>query len=355
MVDNVDNVEIVVKAGKGGDGSASFRHEKFVPLGGPDGGDGGKGGDIYLKVDRSINNLSLFRHKRVFKAGVGKDGGKKKMSGKRGEDLEIGVPQGTVVYKVEDEGEVFVADLREEEQKVLIAKGGRGGLGNVHFATSTNQAPRKATRGGTGEEIRINLDLKIIADVGIIGYPNAGKSTLLAAVSAAKPKIADYPFTTLEPVLGEVWSGAKKFVVAEIPGLIEGAHLGKGLGYDFLRHAERTRVLVHLLDGSSGTVIDDWGMLNKELEMYKPELAQKPQIVAVNKVDIAEVQARLPEIKKLFKSRGLDVHFISGLTGQGLTELVSEIAAMLDKVSRSNAGPETPLMVFRPKPIEKRG
>jgi GTP-binding protein len=353
-VDNVDKVEILIKAGNGGGGAVSFRHEKYVPFGGPDGGDGGNGGSIYLRVDSSINNLSMFRHKRVFKAESGNNGAGQKKFGKKGNDLEIKVPPGTVVYKVESGGNVFLADLKEEEHKVLIARGGKGGLGNVHFASSTNQAPRKATSGGVGEEVHVILDLRLIADVGIIGYPSVGKSTLLAAVSAAKPKIADYPFTTLEPIFGRVQIGNKTFTLVEIPGLIEGAHLGKGLGHDFLRHAERTRVLLHLLDGNSANLIDDVDKLNNELALYKPVLAQKPQIVAVNKIDLPEVQARLLQIKDSFKSRGVKVYFISGVTGQGIPELMSAIVEMLESTGEGELEGATPMMVFRPKPIDRR-
>ncbi len=354
-MDNVDKVEITVKAGDGGDGVVNFRREKYVPLGGPDGGDGGKGGDVYIKADRSMTDLSLFRRKRQLKAESGKNGAGQKKFGKKGNDLEIIVPLGTVVYKVGNGEDVFLDDLSQQGRKTLVAKGGRGGLGNVHFASSTNQAPREATKGGKGEEIHLILDLKLIADVGIIGYPNVGKSTLLSAVSAAKPKAADYPFTTLEPILGEVQVGEKSFVLAEIPGLVEGAHLGKGLGHDFLRHAERTGVLLHLLDGNSPNVIEDMNKLNKELALYKPELGKKPQVVAVNKVDLSEVQTRLAEIKESFKPLGVRVHFISGITKQGVPELMSEIADILDKVRVNKIeDAEPPPVVFRPKPKNKR-
>lgn len=352
-MDNVDKVEITIKAGNGGDGIISFRREKFIPLGGPDGGDGGNGGNVYIKANRSETNLSLFRRKKLFKAESGKNGARQKKFGRKGSDLEIIVPLGTMVYKVENEAEVFLADLRQKEQIILVAKGGKGGLGNVHFASATNQAPRKASKGRPGEELHIVLDLKLIADIGIIGYPNVGKSTLLAAVSAAKPKVADYPFTTLEPVLGEVKTGNKTFILAEIPGLIEGAHSGKGLGHDFLRHAERTKVLLHLLDGKSANLIYDMKKLNEELTLYKPALAQKPQIVAVNKVDLPEVQSRLLELKNLFKSSGVRAHFISGITRQGVPELMSAIAEMLDSVREDET--ETPPVVFRPKPKTRRG
>lgn len=344
----------MVRAGNGGDGVVSFRREMFVPLGGPDGGDGGNGGSVYISAQRSETGLSMFRHKRLFKAESGKNGAGQKKFGRRGAKLEIKVPLGTMVYKMENSGNVLLGDLSQQDQKILVARGGRGGLGNVHFASSTNQTPEKATKGERGEEIRLLLDLKLIADVGIIGYPNVGKSTLLGAVSAAKPKTADYPFTTLEPVLGEAHVGSKMFVLAEIPGLIEGAHRGEGLGYDFLRHAERTRVLLHLLDGNSADLINDMDKLNRELSLYKPELAEKPQIVAVNKVDLPKVQARLPEIKGLFESRGVRIFVISGITGQGVKELMSEIADTLDKVGVGKIEVEPAPVVFRPKPKNKR-
>ena len=351
----MDRVDIVVCSGNGGDGIASFRHEKFVPLGGPDGGDGGDGGSVHITADRSATTLDYFRRKRRFKAVSGKSGGKQKKHGAKGDDLVIKVPLGTMVFLKEDEQEVLLADLSQQGQKVLVAKGGSGGLGNVHFATSRNQAPKIATKGEPGGEHRIVLDLKLIADVGIIGYPNVGKSTLLAAVSKAKPKIADYPFTTREPALGVVEVGMKAFVLAEIPGLVDGAHLGRGLGHEFLRHAERTRVLLHVLDGRSPSIIDDMNNLNRELALYKPEMAQKPQVVVVNKVDLPEVQAWLPEIRQLFSSLGIKAFFISAITKQGVSELISEIAKILEEVQEKGTGSEVPMAVFRPKPKVRRG
>jgi GTP-binding protein len=351
----VDRVEIVVGGGNGGDGVVSFRHEKFVPLGGPAGGDGGDGGNIYIVADRSNATLDYFRHKRRFKAISGKSGGKQKKHGAKGADLVIKVPLGTMVFLKGDEREVLLADLSQQGQKILVAKGGSGGLGNVHFATSRNQAPKIATKGKPGEEHLIVLDLKLIADVGIIGYPSVGKSTLLAAVSKAKPKIADYPFTTREPALGVVEAGMKAFVLAEIPGLVDGAHLGRGLGHEFLRHAERTKVLLHVLDGKSPAIIDDMSNLRKELALYKPEMAQKPQVVAVNKIDLPEVQARLPEIGQLFDTLGIKAFFISAITRQGLSELMSEVVRMLEEVQARYTGSEEPMAIFRPKPKVRRG
>jgi GTP-binding protein len=328
----------------------SFHHEKFIPLGGPDGGDGGKGGSVYLVADKGAETLQQFKHKRRFRAESGKDGAKQKKHGAKGDDLMVKVPLGTMVFIWEGEKELLLADLSQQGQKILAAKGGRGGLGNVHFATSRNQAPKTATKGEPGEEHRLALDLRLIADVGIIGYPNAGKSTLLTALSKARPKIADYPFTTIEPALGVVETGMKTFVLAEIPGLVDGAHLGRGLGHEFLRHAERTKILLHLIDGSAPNVIDNMNSLNRELALYKPEMAQKPQIVAVNKIDLPEVQARLPEISRLFKSTGIKVFFISAVNGQGLTELMQEIVTMLDRAGDTQVGPQVPIHVFRPQP-----
>ena len=348
-----NKVEIVVIGGKGGDGKISFRHEKFVPFGGPDGGDGGDGGDIYIKADRGITNLGLFRRKRKFKAEFGKSGGRQKKYGARGTDLVITVPLGTMVFSKEGEQDVLLADLNQQGQSVMVANGGRGGSGNVHFATSRNQAPRIATKGGSGEERCLILDLKLIADVGIIGYPNVGKSTLLSAVSKATPKIANYPFTTREPALGVVDVGMETITVAEIPGLIEGAHLGRGLGHDFLCHIERTKILLHLLDGSSKSVIDDMNNINTELALYKPALVQEPQIVAVNKVDLSEVQAQVGEVKRAFDLLGMTCFFISAHTGQGVPELVAAMAELVGRVNKDRAAAEVTSVIFRPKPRSK--
>jgi GTP-binding protein len=351
----VDRVEVIVVGGNGGDGLASFRHERFVPLGGPDGGDGGDGGDGYIVADRGIANLDYFQRKRRFKAASGRSGGKQKKHGAKGDDLIIKLPLGTMVFLKENDQKVLLADLSQQGQKVLVAKGGSGGLGNVHFATSRNQAPKIATKGKPGEEHRIVLDLKLIADVGVIGYPNVGKSTLLAAVSKARPKMADYPFTTREPVLGVVEVGMKTFVLAEVPGLVEGAHLGKGLGHEFLRHAERTKVLLHVLDSRSPSIIDDMNNLNRELAIYKSEMAQKPQVVVLNKIDLPEVEARLPEMRQLFSSLGIKAFLISAITKQGLSELMSKVVSMLEEVQEKGAASEVPMAVFRPKPKVRRG
>jgi GTP-binding protein len=343
-----DRAEIVVRAGDGGNGVVSFRHEKFVPFGGPDGGDGGNGGDVVIVADRSVSSLRAYQRRRHFKAAHGKHGKGKNRHGKSGESLKLTVPVGTVVSHKTQVGDSLIVDLDEPGQSAVIAKGGRGGWGNARFATSTNQAPQNAEEGTEGEEYTLLLELKLIADIGVIGYPNVGKSTLLAAVSAAKPKIASYPFTTLEPVLGLVEVGTRSFVLAEIPGLIEGAHLGKGLGHDFLRHIVRTRGLIHLLDGSSATPAEDLVKVNTELSLFDSALAKKPQLVAVNKLDLPQVEARRDAIKQSFKAIGTDVFFVSAVSGQGIPELM----AAAEKMLQTAPGPEPAKRkkIFRPQP-----
>jgi GTP-binding protein len=325
-----DEARIYVRAGKGGDGMVHFRREKYVPRGGPDGGDGGRGGSVYLEADPSLNTLSAFRHRQRFIAEDGRPGGPAQRHGRKGRDLIIKVPVGTVVRDAET-GAV-IADLAQPGQRVLVARGGRGGLGNVHFATATNQAPTMAQRGEPGEERWLELELKLLADAGLIGFPNAGKSTFLAAVTAAKPKIAPYPFTTLVPNLGVVDVDDFSFVLADIPGLIEGAHTGAGLGHEFLRHIERTRVLVHILDASGQEGRDplhDFEVVNQELAAFSPELAAKPQLVAANKMDLPEARANWPRIKAELEQRGYKVFPISAATGEGVREVINEVARML--------------------------
>jgi GTP-binding protein len=346
-----DRVEILVKAGNGGDGAISFRREKFAPFGGPDGGDGGSGGHVILQADSSVTSLRLFTQKGVYRAGPGEHGQGKKKHGKNGRDLILRVPAGTIAWdKTVIGGDAIIADLEQVGQQATVARGGRGGRGNSHFALSTNQAPRIAEKGEAGEEKAIILELRLIADVGIIGYPNVGKSSLLAAASAAKPKIASYPFTTLEPILGVVEVGDKSFVLAEIPGLIGGAHLGRGLGSDFLRHALRTKVLIHLIDGGSASPLEDMAHVNAELSLFDSALAQKPQLVVVNKIDRPEVQVRLTELKAAFSEAGMPVFFISAATGDGVGELMAEAVKLLEKVSRLELGERLPKIVFRPRP-----
>ena len=348
-----DQVEIVVKAGNGGDGVISFRREKYVPFGGPDGGDGGDGGDVVIKAGSDVTTLRIFKHKRLYRAADGKDGMRKRKHGKKGKSLIVPVPVGTVVsHKMQIGDDAGIADLAQPGQQIVVARGGKGGLGNAHFASATNQAPRIAQKGEVGEEKSMILELRIIADVGIIGYPNVGKSTLLAAASAARPKIASYPFTTREPVLGAVEVGSRGFVLAEIPGLIGGAHLGRGLGHDFLRHIVRTRMLVHLIDGSSASPVEDMARVNTELNLFDSALAQKPQLVVVNKIDLPEVQARLAEVKDAFNSAGTVVIFVSAATGEGVSGLMAEISKMLAQLTppRREGEEKIPMKVFRPRP-----
>jgi GTP-binding protein len=308
----IDQVNIHVKSGKGGDGMVHFRREKFVPLGGPDGGDGGRGGNVIFEVKATLNTLSAFRKNERFAADPGKNGGGSEMTGRGGKDLIIHVPPGTVIYDAETGA--LLGDLTAPGQQLLVCKGGRGGLGNQHYATSRNQAPRTAERGEPHEEKMIRLELKLIADIGIIGLPNAGKSTLLAALTNAKPKIGDYPFTTLEPNLGVAnIDDDTTVVMADIPGLIEGAAEGAGLGHDFLRHIQRTRVLIHMVDGLSEDPLADYSQINSELALFDPKLATKPQIVALNKIDQPDVQERLKAIKASFKKKKIELFTVSAM------------------------------------------
>jgi len=341
----------MVRGGCGGDGCVSFRREKYVPFGGPDGGDGGDGGDVIVAVSPNVVGLSSMQWQKEFIAEDGRRGGGGRKRGKNGEDLVISVPVGTMVFTKADSGEeILLADLSTPGHKVLVAKGGRGGLGNARFATAVNQAPEIASKGKSGEERHIVLELKLITDICIVGHPNSGKSTLLAAISKAKPEIADYPFTTRQPILGVMPDDRRDFVVAEIPGLVEGAHLGKGLGNEFLRHAERTRLLIYLLDGSSPTVIDDLSTLEKEIALYKG-LSHKPKIVAVNKIDLPEVQARLPEVKRCFAKLGVPVFYISAVSGQAVLELVRKAMEMVDQASQDEERiSQAQITIFRPKP-----
>ncbi len=322
-----DEAKIHVEAGRGGDGCVSFRREKYVPLGGPDGGNGGRGGHVYMVGSARHNTLVNFRRKRHFRASRGEHGRGKKMQGARGKDLRIEVPLGTVIRDAET-GEVL-GDLVMEGQEVMVASGGRGGRGNAAFAGPTHQAPRFAEKGESEESRWLLLELKLIADVGIVGCPNAGKSTLLAAVSAARPKVADYPFTTLTPSLGVVTLGDTSWVMADIPGLIEGAHEGAGLGHKFLRHVERTRLVLHLLDGMSEDPVGDWRRINLELTLYSARLGDRPQIVAVNKMDIPEVRERWPALREALVQEGAEALPISAATGKGVRALLGRISRAL--------------------------
>ena len=343
----IDQVEIHVKSGKGGDGMVHFRREKFVPQGGPDGGDGGKGGDVVFEVRPTLNTLSSFRQNQKFKAEPGVNGGPSQMTGRNGKDLIIPIPPGTVLFNAET-GEV-IGDLTEPGQKLIICKGGRGGRGNQHFATSRNQVPRTAEKGAPAEERRIRLELKLIADIGVIGVPNAGKSTLLSVLTNARPKIAPYPFTTLEPNLGVAnIDDDTTVVLADIPGLIEGASQGAGLGHDFLRHIQRTRVLVHLLDGMSDDPVADYSQINSELSLFDPNLGRKPQIVALNKIDQPEVQERLADVQKKFKKLKVELMTISALARTNTRELLIEAYRKLEEMPPLELV-ELPLPVYKPK------
>jgi GTP-binding protein len=339
MVKFIDEAKIYVKSGAGGRGCVSFRREKYVPHGGPNGGDGGNGGDVVLITNENMTSLLDHRYKQHYKAKRGEHGKGKDMHGKNADTLFIPVPVGTIVRDFET-GEIL-GDLTEKDETLLVAKGGRGGRGNARFATPTNQAPRIAEPGGEGEERTLLLELKLLADVGIIGFPNAGKSTLISKISAARPKVADYPFTTLVPNLGVVSYGdGKTFVVADIPGIIEGAHEGAGLGIQFLRHIERTKLLIHLLDLSPATgrdPLDDYETLNRELKAYSIELSKKLQIVAPNKIDITEAKEKLRELNKYFREKGIKVYPISSATGEGLKELILETAKSLESLAHEKS------------------
>jgi GTPase len=325
----IDYVKIYVKAGDGGRGCVSFRREKYVPRGGPDGGDGGRGGHIIFKATDELNTLIDLRYHREYKAKRGQHGMGKKMHGKNGEDLLIPVPVGTII-KDAGTGEILI-DLDRDGLEAVILKGGRGGLGNTHFATSVRQAPRFAQPGEEGGEKWLVLELKLLADVGLIGLPNAGKSTLLSVISSAKPKIADYPFTTLRPVLGVVkMEEYRSFVVADIPGLIEGAHRGAGLGFQFLRHVERTSMLLHLVDISEtgeGDPVENFEKINQELALYSPELIRKPQAVVGTKIDISGNQMRRNRLEEYCKMKNMDFYAVSAVTHEGIRDLLSHLAA----------------------------
>lgn len=342
----IDEAEIEVKSGRGGDGMVHFRREKYVPRGGPDGGDGGRGGDVVLEVRPTLNTLAAFRHTTRYAAEDGKGGGSQNRTGRGAEDLVIPVPPGTVVYDAAT-GDLL-GDLTRPGQRLAVCKGGRGGRGNTHFKSSINQVPRTAERGEPGEEKRLRLELKLIADIGIVGVPNAGKSTLLSALTNARPKIADYPFTTIEPNLGIANLDEETTVIlADIPGLIEGASHGAGLGFEFLRHVARTRVLIHLLDGLSTDPLADYAQINAEMALFDPRLRQKPQIVAVNKADQPEVQERWAGWKKQFKKQKVDVVLISALARTGVRELLQKAATLLAKTpALEEVSAEMP--VYRP-------
>ncbi|PWH20967.1 MAG: GTPase ObgE [Ardenticatenia bacterium] len=345
----IDEARIYVRGGDGGNGIVAFRREKYVPRGGPAGGDGGDGGDVILEADAQMNTLFALHQQTHFAAGRGAHGRGKNQTGARGHDVVIRVPVGTVVYDAES-GAVL-ADLATPGQRVVVARGGRGGKGNARFATSTHQAPRIAEKGEPGERRWLRLELKLLADVGLIGMPNAGKSTLLSVVSAARPKIADYPFTTLQPNLGVVSvNGEYEFVLADLPGLIEGAHAGAGLGHQFLRHVERTRVLIHVLDGSQPDVLDHYVKINEELRLYNSILTERPQVVAFNKMDLPEAQVRWPEAEKFFSGKR-KAFPISAATGQGVWQLMRYVGQLLQTLPPPALAPaEVPVFRFDETP-----
>ena len=341
----VDEAKIYVKAGDGGNGCVAFRREKYVPRGGPSGGDGGVGGSIYLEANVNDNTLLRYRYNREFKADRGRHGEGSNCTGVSGDDMILKVPVGTLVF--DEEGEELLADLNKPGQQVLVAQGGRGGRGNQHFAKPWHQAPREKEEGQAGEERRLRLELKLLADVGLVGFPNAGKSTLISVISAARPKIANYPFTTLQPNLGVVnvdgGTGrhgtelGRTFVVADLPGLIEGASQGAGLGIRFLRHVERTRLLVHLIDTSDATDADPleaFEIINAELAAFSAGLMAKPMIVVASKLDATTDRSRLEELQTFCKKKGLEFHAISAATGEGVKELMQGLADALDKIPR---------------------
>ena len=334
-----DRARIFIKSGKGGDGHVSFRRELYVPDGGPDGGNGGKGGDIIFEVDKGLNTLGDFRHNSKYIAKSGEEGGKRRCTGRDGEDLVIKVPEGTVIY--DDESKKVIADMSNDNLREVILKGGRGGKGNMNYATSTMQAPQYAQPGQDAQELWVRLELKVIADVGLVGFPNVGKSTLLSRVTNARPKIANYHFTTLNPNLGVVdLDGGRGFVIADIPGLIEGASEGVGLGHEFLRHIERTKVIIHMVDAASTEGRDpvaDIKAINEELRAYNPELLKRPQVIAANKIDAIytddETENPVDVIKKAFEPEGIKVYPISAVTGQGLKELLYYVRELLDSMT----------------------
>ena len=334
-----DSAKIIIKSGKGGDGHVSFRREKYVPNGGPDGGDGGHGGNLIFQVDDGLNTLNDFRHKRKYAAGHGEDGRKRNCHGRNGEDLVIKVPAGTIIRDAESDK--VIADMSGENRRQIILKGGRGGLGNQHFATATMQAPKYAQPGQPGIELEVRLEVKVIADVGLVGFPNVGKSTLLSRVTNAQPKIANYHFTTLNPNLGVVdLDGTNGFVIADIPGLIEGASEGVGLGHAFLKHIERTKVMIHIVDAASvegRDPIADIYAINQELENFNPKLMEKPQVIAANKIDAIfdEAESALPVLKAEFEPKGIQVFPISAVSGQGLKELLYYVNEMLGKLDQA--------------------
>lgn len=342
----IDEAKIYVRSGRGGAGMVHFHREKYVPRGGPDGGDGGKGGDVIFRVVVTLNTLQSFRFKHKFVAPDGENGGGSNMTGKSAKDLVISVPPGTLIYIAETNE--LLGDMVEAGQELVVCKGGRGGRGNQHYATSRNQAPRMAEKGEPPEEKELRLELKLLADVGIVGVPNAGKSSFLAAVTNAKPKIADYPFTTIEPNLGVAHLDDEvDLILADIPGLIEGAHEGVGLGDAFLKHIQRTRVLIHVVDGMAVDPVADFSQINSELALFDPELGHKPQIVVVNKIDLPDVQARWNQLKVALKKLGYEAQAVSAVTRENLTPILWKAHEALKNTPKPEIAPMLP--IYKPE------
>ena len=350
----IDQVFINIRSGNGGDGAISGRHEKYVPHGGPDGGHGGDGGDVILHAVKDMSSLARYKRTEKFVAGNGGNGSGRKKSGSNGNDITISVPVGTEVWKV-DGKEELLGDLDTEGDRIIVAQGGSGGRGNIAFATSVNQYPVLSEKGQNGVPRRLRLDLKVIADVGIIGSPNAGKSSLVSVISRARPKIAAYPFTTLEPVLGVVEHKGKSFVVADIPGLIEGAHQGVGLGDDFLRHIERTKILVHVVDGTVEEPIRELDKINRELSMYGKSLIDRPQIIAINKVDIDEAFSKINLLKDQISESFQSVVDISAVTGYGIGKLLDEVLTCLSEEEKVDKSTEdrSPILIQSKPPVNR--
>ncbi|MBI4651893.1 GTPase ObgE [Candidatus Desantisbacteria bacterium] len=348
----IDHAVITVLSGNGGNGCVSFRREKFVPRGGPNGGDGGSGGNVIIKTSSTLHSLLDFRYRPKMSARNGEHGKGKNMHGKNGENIIIKVPCGTVIY--ENDSGKKIKDLTTDGEEILVCKGGRGGFGNTHFTTSTNQSPRLAEKGEPGEEKILRLELKLIADIGLVGYPNVGKSTLISKISEAHPKIADYPFTTLTPNLGVVkMKNWRTFVVADIPGLIEGAHKGAGLGIEFLKHIERTRLLLHIIDMSGLEGRDPWEdfkVINNELKLYSEKLLNKIQIIAANKMDLPAARENYEKLEKKFKRLKYNIFPISGATGEGINELLKHLASSLDSLpNEEETDEEEEIIEFKPR------
>ena len=349
-----DQVTLHLSGGSGGNGCINFRREKFVPRGGPDGGDGGHGGNITIVGRDDLSTLAHFRQRQRLAAKPGRHGKGKKQHGAAGEDQELYVPSGTVVWRIEGTSKVRLGEVTETGQRLLVARGGAGGRGNVHFASSTNQTPVLAQGGEAGEVCEALLELRLIADVGLVGVPNAGKSTLLSRISNAKPRVAGYPFTTKEPILGVVQQGWKSFIAIEIPGLLEGAHNGVGLGLEFLRHARRTRLLIHVVDGSAEDPAANVRAVNEELRLYDESLGARPQVLVVNKSDLPEVQVRVAELRESLSPIGGPVHVISAVTGAGIGPLLATVQELVEQLPKEPFGiPEEPV-VLRPGPREPR-